>query len=119
MHHRRHRVCLHGVMKLHLFRQIFAHLLDPRRHEATVIGEERGRAYPVGEARQFDPAEGDFAINDRITCDWCMLRFFLFRQCLDPCFSYFVTSAAMALRSIFPFGLRGKDVHSMILCGTM
>ena len=117
LHHCRHRIGLDRVVQLELRRQGAAHGGHARRDQGAVIRIEGRAADPLGQARQGDAAYQQFAAGDGKLLLRCVDGFVHAEVGLSKRSR---KAARNSLRSILPFGLRGKgSARSAMWAGTM
>src|SRR3954468_1610346 len=113
-----HRVRLHRVMDVDLAREVAAQKLDALADEPPVVGVERRAPDAPRELGQRDPADREAIVQHRE-----LIHRRVDRAC-GPVHAVAsnspANSCARSLRSILPFGLRGRlPFRSTIRAGTM
>ena len=113
---RRHRVCLHRVVKPNGGRHVTAQLSDARRQQSPIVGVKRRAAHLHSESGERHAADDQAVVRHRPLRHWRMARHA--QDCVPA--KRFENSAPSILRSILPLALRGSGpTRTSILFGTM
>ncbi len=118
LHHGRHRVGLHRIVQLDFRRQAAPQPRHALSQAGTVVGIERRLADAFGQTAQRHAADLQAVVDDGEPAQRGMLRAGRIHDedSLNTCASCVLSN----LRSILPFGLRGRlSGDMMIFCGSI